>query len=154
MFKKIKYILYKKGYLKLDTITSKIDYLICSRQVNLIHSDYYEIYIKTLESDIVKHLKTLEMFNIADISGDKIDYGIQVKSITLAEWFSNDGFILENKGDIERWLIECKKIIIKTEMLVDKITTGNEYHNFKLLKNLYSDVNNIIEILFKIYQPS
>lgn len=153
MVKRIKYLLYKKGYLNLGPTKNKIDFLLCSPNLKVIHNAYDGRYIKTLDSNIIKHQKVINMFLELNISGDKLDYKVDIKNITLSEWFSNNGYILNSEDkDIYKWLIGAKKIIIKTESMVNNIKSGNEYHNFQLLKNLYSDVTNIVEILYEIYK--
>lgn len=153
MFKKIKYLLYNIGFLKLELNIDKINYLLCCPNIDTFRIEYYTTYIKTLEKNILNHLIIMEEFSLLNISGEKVNYLIESHNILLSDWFSNKGFMLNSKDKfMSKWLYLCKKIIYKTEALVNNIKTGNEYHNFSLLKNIYADINNIINILFNIFK--
>lgn len=150
MFKKIKFLLFKKGYLKLDTIEKKIKFIITNiEKVNLYSSSYRNIYCDFLEKDILDYIEVLKIIVRSPLD-TKI---ITVKSITessyistsFSYWYSNKGDMLDNKEYINTWLTLSLGFIEWCEEAKKNFNNTNSINNYRKLSPYYNNINNIIE---------
>lgn len=157
MFKKIKMLLYDKGYVKPKTIFDKLDYL---KWKGIEPYDTYisAVNIQSVASDITKY--NIELAEL--LEQNYLEDYVVVKSITrdsyydinIIGWFSDNGRYISNVNyEYNLWLDQCRNILKYYYAIKDNhsdyIAHGNSIKIQPYIINIERIVNILLETTLK-----
>ena len=155
MFKKIKYILYRKGYLSLNSISDKIDYL-KTININPYNSKYMRVNMISIERDIVTYTHVFDML----LREDFVHSRVNVKKITenvlhnttLIHWFSNNGHYVDNINELfSIWLTYAQELVNMYDASrynsTNAVMVGNSIKIQPYIINIENIVDTILETI-------
>lgn len=155
MFKKIKFILKMKGFLKLDSIEDSISYLLRNyNKINLYDSGILR-YINSIEKDISIYNQTLNAIVSQDlntklvIANDVTERTIYKQDIK--QWYTNDEYILTNNTELE-YFLKHSLVLTKWFEMNEKNTNSVILYNIRRLRPYYLNIKDIISILYSILE--
>lgn len=153
MFKKIKYILKMKGYLKLGTTVDKAQYLLFNYKNIDIYKSSISTSIASLESDISTYDKILTTIRSQDITTTNLvinnvsEFNIITKDIKY--WYTIDGYIITDKTILKSFLSNCLFIVQWYEEN-DKNYDPTIMYNIRRLRPYYLNIGNILDVLLSL----
>lgn len=155
VFKKIKFILKMKGFLKLDSIEDNISYLLLNyNKINLYDSGILR-YINSIEKDISIYNQTLNAIVSQDlntklvIANDVTERTIYKQDIK--QWYTNDEYILTNNNELE-YFLKHSLVLTKWFEMNEKNTNSIILYNIRRLRPYYLNIKDIISILHSILE--
>lgn len=153
MFKYIKRFLYRRGYLKFKNLKNKIEYLLL-----IDNYDFYKmknINIKSIENNILLYTNILKEYNqnnIREVNLNTKDISIpRLDNIGVHEWFSNNGYFIENQKEyIVDWLENV--LILYDNYLLAKKEHDNKYcrHNSFRLQPYIINIELIVDAIINL----
>jgi len=151
MFKKIKKILLQIGFLKLDTLEKKIDYLIDNLdKIDLYKGTYRSKYCMFIEKDILIYTKSLSEINKFEIDTKYITVKKitenSLSNVTFLKWCSDNNRVIEDRAlVIKNFLLECKDFITLFKIASSSINSNILYSNSLKIKPYYYNIEIIID---------
>lgn len=154
MFKGIKRYLYKKGYLRLDTLYKKILYLVKYKDnINFYSPNYRNSMLDFLEKDIVIYNRQLDnvirqgletrYVTVRDISQNSYTY------TSFSFWYSDNGKIIENNQELDRFLHQITIFVKWYEDSIKDMTNTTLLNNTRRLKPYYTNIETIVNNILK-----
>lgn len=151
MFKKIKFILYKYGYIKFNNILDKIDYL---KTIDFNPYRKTDIRIPTLEKDIIAYINILY-----EIKETKLyEEYVVVKSITndtliyphISNWFSNNNHMLTDTNHVYYNFLElAKEVYILNDLAQANVSNVYLQRNAIRIRPYITNIESIIDIILE-----
>jgi len=150
MFTDIIMYLYDKEYLKLKSITDKIDY-IKYKNISIYNTDFIHSVFNMPNEDIVKDIEYLdnilacdyfEYQNIMDNYNLKRRYG--------SSWLCDNGYMVNNVDELFiEWLDKYKSIYMLYDNYSNDLTSGKAYSNFIRMKTYIINTEYVIDTILK-----
>lgn len=154
MLKGIKKYLYKKGYLRLDTLYKKTMYLAeYKNNINFYSPSYRNSMLDFIEKDIVIYNRQLDniirqgletrFVTVKDISQNSYTY------TSFSFWYSDNGKVIENNKEIDRFIHQITVFVKWYEESIKNMTDATLLNNTRRLKPYYNNIETIVNSILK-----
>ena len=146
--------IFNNTFVDKESIEYKIAY-IKENPPDIYSSDMFINKITTIEKDIIAYINNIKEY----ITSDYINYELNVKRVStnnikevrLAEWFSDNKYILDNPLEtLNTFLDMSKELITITDKMLSNAENFIPYNNGYMLQPYVNNIKNIIEELYLI----
>lgn len=152
MIKRLKCVLYEKGYMKPNEFIDKIVYLKYTK-LNPYKLPAYRI--KSIESDIIDYVNTLATFleinTYTELLPVKVVTEDTVQNMNIHSWFTNNNHIIDDvDSTLDTWfdlIIEIHAIFIQC---TNNVSNTVSQRNSILLRPYIINIESIIDVLLAI----
>lgn len=154
MFKKIKYILYKKGYLKLDTLDKKIDFILMFiNNINMYSIFYRNKHIDFLEKDILEYINKIKYLLMQGLETKILSINNITESsyinTSFSFWYSNNKSILDTNNELIEWLNLVKDFGNWCSSAKSNFNNTYVSVNYRKLSPYYLNITNIVDSILE-----
>ena len=146
--------LFNNAFVDKESIEYKISF-IKENPPDIYSPNMFMSNITTIEKDVIEYTETIKEY----IRSDYVNYELNVKrvtsanlkNVTLAEWFSNNKYMLKNPTDVlNEFLNLSKELIDITNKMRSNAENYIPYNNGYMLQPYTNNVKEIIEELYLV----